>query len=74
MTLLFFWIPIPLLHWVGWEEFELPWGSWGILFVVCLTGAVYVSARRVRQIMFFSHMLMEEGVGVECWIHGKSKQ
>ena len=43
MTLLFFWIPIPLLHWVGWETFELPWGNWGNLFVVCGTGAVYVS-------------------------------
>jgi hypothetical protein len=43
MTFCFFWIPIPLLHWVGWERFELPWGNGGYLFVVCLTGAVYVS-------------------------------
>jgi len=48
LTLCFFWIPIPLLHWLGWERFELPWGNMGYLFVVCLTGAVYVSVMRGR--------------------------
>jgi hypothetical protein len=43
MTLCLFWIPIPLLHWVGWEPFELPWGSWGLMAIVCATGAIYVS-------------------------------
>lgn len=43
MTLCFFWIPIPFLHWIGWEAFELPWGSWGLMAIVCATGAIYVS-------------------------------
>jgi hypothetical protein len=43
MTLCLFWIPIPILHWLEWEPFALPWGNWGLLIVVCLTGAIYVS-------------------------------
>ena len=42
-TFCLFWVPIPFLHWVGWEPFELPWGSWGLMGIVCATGAIYVS-------------------------------
>jgi hypothetical protein len=42
-TLALFWIPIPLLHWSGLEEFELPWGHFGLLAVICTMGATYVS-------------------------------
>lgn len=41
-TLLLFWIPIPLLHWSGLEEFELPYGHFGLLAVICAMGATYV--------------------------------
>jgi drug/metabolite transporter (DMT)-like permease len=44
-TLLLFWIPIPLLHWTGLEEFELPYGHFGLLAVICMMGATYVSIR-----------------------------
>jgi hypothetical protein len=42
-TMALFWIPIPLIHWLGWEPFELPWGSWGLMMLICATGAIYVS-------------------------------
>jgi hypothetical protein len=42
-TLLLFWIPIPLLHWTGLEEFELPYGHFMLLAVICIMGATYVS-------------------------------
>lgn len=42
-TLVLFWIPIPLLHWTGLEEFELPYGHFGLLAVICTMGATYVS-------------------------------
>lgn len=46
-TLLLFWIPIPLLHWTGLEEFELPRSEdAGLLVVICTMGATYVSLRR----------------------------
>lgn len=44
-TLLLFWIPIPLLHWTGLEEFELPYGHFGLLAVICTMGATYVSCQ-----------------------------
>ncbi|KAJ9125526.1 hypothetical protein QFC22_000487 [Naganishia vaughanmartiniae] len=41
-TLLLFWIPIPLLHWTGLEEFGLPKsGDMGLLAVICTMGATY---------------------------------
>lgn len=50
-TLLLFWIPIPFLHWTGLEEFELPYGHFMLLAVICTMGATYVSAclQRERQ-------------------------
>lgn len=42
-TLLLFWIPIPFLHWTGLEEFELPYGNFVLLAVICMMGATYVS-------------------------------
>jgi len=49
-TLVLLWIPIPLLHWIGWESFRWPgqrggnpWEIWGGLELVAWGGAVYVS-------------------------------
>lgn len=49
-TLVLFWIPIPLLHWTGLEEFALPYGHFGLLAVICTMGATYVSCgERLRR-------------------------
>ena len=42
-TLGLFWIPIPVIHFLGWETFELPWGHWGLMITQCVCGATYVS-------------------------------
>lgn len=49
-TLLLFWIPIPLLHWTGLEEFELPYGNFMLLAVICIMGATYVSCRSLVKV------------------------
>lgn len=52
-TLVLLWIPIPLLHWIGWETFRWPgqqggnaWEIWTGLELVAWGGAVYVSRCR----------------------------
>ncbi|KAK4046068.1 hypothetical protein OIV83_006373 [Microbotryomycetes sp. JL201] len=41
-TLLLFWIPIPIFHWIGWEEFELPPASaWLLILGIVLSGVVF---------------------------------
>ena len=52
-TFVLLWIPIPLLHWIGWEAFRWPgqqggnvWEIWAGLEVVAWGGAVYVSLTR----------------------------
>lgn len=41
MTLLIFWLPIPLLNWLGLEAFVWPSGIWPWMLVICLAGATY---------------------------------
>lgn len=41
MTLLIFWLPIPLLDWLGLEDFAWPTGVWPWMLVICLAGATY---------------------------------
>jgi len=42
-TFLLFWIPIPILHWLGWEEFALPPDGLAVLAImgVCLGGVFF---------------------------------
>ncbi|GAA6039259.1 hypothetical protein JCM8097_003232 [Rhodosporidiobolus ruineniae] len=41
-TLLFLWVPIPLLHWAGWEAFEPPpRKTWGALVGIVGGGVVF---------------------------------
>ncbi|KAM0786391.1 hypothetical protein ACM66B_001859 [Microbotryomycetes sp. NB124-2] len=41
-TLLLFWIPIPIFHWIGWEEFELPpTNAWLVILGIVLSGVVF---------------------------------
>ncbi|KAI9594409.1 hypothetical protein BDF19DRAFT_423500 [Syncephalis fuscata] len=41
-TLLACWIPIPILHFIGWERFEWPDAvSWGWIAVISLSGILY---------------------------------
>lgn len=41
-TLLLFWIPIPIFHWIGWEPFEPPPASAGFLiFGIVLSGVIF---------------------------------
>lgn len=49
-TLVLLWIPMPILHYVGWETFRWPgqegeslWAVWSSLEIVAWGGAVYVS-------------------------------
>lgn len=51
-TLVIFWVPIPFLHWVGWETFRWPGSQggnlmeiWGGLEAVAWGGAIYVRPR-----------------------------
>ena len=45
MTMAFLWIPIPLLHWLGWEIFELPDSKETILAVcgIIMSGVLFNS-------------------------------
>ncbi|KAL1925750.1 uncharacterized protein VTP21DRAFT_633 [Calcarisporiella thermophila] len=44
-TLLVLWIPIPLLHFTGWEPFQLPsLQTFGYLFLVALSGIMFNAA------------------------------
>ncbi|GAA5973195.1 hypothetical protein JCM11641_006317 [Rhodosporidiobolus odoratus] len=41
-TVLFLWIPIPLLHWIGWEAFEVPPKEvWGVIGGIIVGGVVF---------------------------------
>ncbi|RKP24897.1 hypothetical protein SYNPS1DRAFT_16480, partial [Syncephalis pseudoplumigaleata] len=41
-TLLVCWIPIPILHWTGWERFEWPdAASWGWIVLISVSGIAY---------------------------------
>lgn len=49
-TLVLLWVPMPLLHWIGWERFQWPGQGggdassvWAGLEVVAWGGAIYVS-------------------------------
>lgn len=44
LTLLVLWIPLPILHWIGWEAFELPpdLRTAGLIFAMVLCGVLCV--------------------------------
>lgn len=42
-TVLLLWIPIPLLNWIGWEEFEVPPSSAGLAMVGIILGGIGAS-------------------------------
>lgn len=44
-TLLVLWVPLPLLHWLGWETFELPTGetAW-MLFLSVIANATFAGS------------------------------
>lgn len=46
-TLLVLWIPLPFLHWSGWETFEWPTGEagWMLLISVCANASKYQPQR-----------------------------
>lgn len=39
-TLVLLWIPIPLLHWIGWEEFQVPPKEAGLAMVGIILGGI----------------------------------
>ncbi|TIA97109.1 hypothetical protein E3P92_03510 [Wallemia ichthyophaga] len=72
ITVLTLWIPIPILHWIGWEKFELPpsAAAYGyiaamVMFGMVFNGAFIVSLRSIEPCL----VLMDHAQAL-CFIWG----
>lgn len=62
-TILVLWIPLPILHYLGWETFRFPTGEAGWMLLISITAnaskltAKFISMDQDRKLTFFQHFL-----------------